>query len=325
LKKILITGGAGFFGSHLVELFLKNKYHVNVIDNFSNGKNNNIKKFLNNKRLKVFKSSIGNKKALTRSINGCEGIIHCATKNLRFSLKNPLETDETNTSFTLLLLEEAKKNKVKKFIYCSSSEVYGNLDVKHKLKEKEHFNPTTIYGASKLAGEYYAKVYRDLYKLNLIILRPFNMYGERANIKGNSAEVITRFFLNLMSSKKVYIYGDGKNSRDFSYVKDIANIFLKIYQRQGKFKTELLNLGFGKDYSVNKILNHISKILNIKYTKAKYLPERPGDVKRLICNNSKIKKIYNLNPNIKLIDGLIKYYKWIKHKKNLPSIKPKNW
>ncbi|MDC1330433.1 hypothetical protein N8210_02740, partial [Pelagibacteraceae bacterium] len=91
------------------------------------------------------------------------------------------------------------------------------------------------------------------------------------------------------------------------------------------FKTELLNLGFGKDYSVNKILNHISKILNIKYTKAKYLPERPGDIKRLICNNSKIKKIYNLNPNIKLIDGLIKYYKWIKHKKNLPAIKPKNW
>ena len=326
LKKILITGGAGFFGSHITENFLGNGYKVNVIDDFSTGNIENLKKFKNIKRLSIFKGSIGDKKKLLKALKGCEGVIHCATRNVRFSINNPIKTHEVNSKNTLQLLEQARKLNIKKFIYCSSSEVYGNCNFKSKkLKEDEYFNPTSIYGATKLAGEYYAKVYKNLYKLNLIIIRPFNLYGERAHMKGDSAEVISRFFLNLMQNKDVFIFGNGNYSRDFTYVKDAAMIFYKIFTSKNKFKTDIINLGFGKSYTVNKIFLNISKIVKNKTLKPIFIKERPGDVRKLICDNSKIKNVFGVKPSTKFYDGLKKYYKWIKDKKKLPYIKAINW
>ena len=326
MKKILITGGAGFLGSHITEKFLRSGYKVNVIDDFSTGSIDNLKNFKNIKRLSIFKGSIGDKKKLIQALKGCEGIIHCATKNVRFSINNPIKTHEVNSKNTLQLLEHSKNLNIKKFIYCSSSEVYGNCNFKSKkLKEDESFNPTTIYGATKLAGEYYARVYKNLYKLNLIIIRPFNLYGERAHIKGNSAEVISRFFLNLIQDRDVFIFGDGNYSRDFTYVKDAAAIFYKIFEYNNKFKTDIINLGFGETHTINEIFSYISKIVKNKNLKPIYLKERPGDVRKLICDNSKIKNVFGVKPSTKFYDGLKKYYKWIKNKKKLPNIKATNW
>lgn len=326
MKKILITGGAGFFGSHIVEIFLKKGFFVNIIDDFSSGKLENIKYFKNSDRLKIFKGSIGSKKILLKSMSGCEGVIHCATKNVRYSIKNPIDTHAVNSEYTIKLLNLSLKKKIKKFIYCSSSEIYGNCKYKKtKLKEIENYQPSTVYGATKLAGEYYAQVYRDLYKLNLIIIRPFNLFGERAHLEGDSAEVISRFFVNLIKKKNIYIFGNGKNSRDFTYVKDAAKIFFKIYQSKGKFNAPLINLGYGKKFSINEVFNKISKILNNKNIKPKYIKKRPGDVKNLICDNSRLKKNFKVYPKTKFIDGLLKYYKWIVKKKNYPQNKSTNW
>ena len=326
MKKILITGGAGFFGSHIAESFLDKGYQVNIIDDFSTGNSENLRNFKNIKRLSIFKGSIGDKKKLLKALKGCEGVIHCATRNVRFSINNPIKTHEVNSKNTLQLLEYAKKLNIKKFIYCSSSEVYGNCNFKSKkLKEDEYFNPTTIYGATKLAGEYYAKVYKNLYKLNLIIIRPFNLYGERAHMKGNSAEVITRFFLNLIQKKNVIIFGNGNYSRDFTYVKDAAKIFYKIFTSKNKFKIDVVNLGYGKTYTIDEIFKNISKVVKNKTLKPIYLKERPGDVRKLICDNKRIKKEFGIKPSTKFFDGLEKYYKWVKNKKKLPYIKPVNW
>ncbi len=326
MKKILITGGAGFFGSHITESFLNKGYKVNIIDDFSTGNIENLENFKNIKRLSIFKGSIGDRKILLKALKECEGVIHCATRNIRFSIKNPIKTHEVNSKNTLQLLEYAKKLKIKKFIYCSSSEVYGNCNFKSKkLKEDEYFNPTTIYGATKLAGEYYARVYKNLYKLNLIIIRPFNLYGERAHMKGNSAEVITRFFLNLIQNRDVFIFGNGNNSRDFTYVKDAAMIFYRIFTSRNKFKTDVVNLGFGKTYTIKEIFNHISKVVKNKTLKPIFLKERPGDVKKLICDNTKINKEFGVKPATKFSNGLKKYYKWIKNKKKPPYIKAINW
>lgn len=326
MKKILVTGGAGFLGSHIVEIFLKKGFHVNIIDDFSTGKLKNLKSFYNSKKLKVFKGSIGNKKILLKSIFGCEGVIHCATKNVRYSIQNPIDTHAVNSEYTIKLLNLSLKKKIKKFIYCSSSEIYGNCTYKTtKLKEVENYNPSTVYGATKLAGEYYARVYRDLYKLNLIIIRPFNLFGERAHLEGDSAEVISRFFVNIIKKKNIYIFGNGKNSRDFTYVKDAADIFFKIYSSKSKFKIPLINLGYGKNFSVNEVFRKISKILNNKKIKPKYIKKRPGDVKNLICDNSKLKKYFKIYPKTKLFAGLLNYHKWIIKKKFFPISKTINW
>ena len=326
MSKILITGGAGFFGSHLTEIFLKKGYDVNIIDDFSTGKRANIRNLLNSKKLKIFNGSIGNKKVLNKAISGCEGVIHCATKNVRFSIKNPVKTHKINSQYTLQLFEVAFKKKIKKFIYCSSSEIYGNCNTKNKkLNEFEIFDPSTIYGATKLAGEYYAKVYRDLYNLNIITIRPFNLYGERAHLTGNSAEVITRFFLNIMKKNTLYIYGKGNNSRDFTYVKDAAEIFLKVYETKNRFKTPVVNLGTGKNFSIIQIKNLISKILKAKNLTIKYMGKRPGDVKNLICDNKKLKKNFNTYPKTKFVIGLKKFYFWLVTKKNTPKVKKINW
>lgn len=326
MKKILITGGSGFFGSHLTELFIKKGYLVNVLDDFSSGKLENIKHLFKTKKLRVFKGSLGNLKILNKAMSRCEGVIHCATKNVRYSIKNPIETHNVNSNYSLKLFELALKKKIKKFIYCSSSEVYGNCKTKNKkLREFENFEPSTIYGATKLASEYYAKVYKNLYNLNIITIRPFNLFGERAHLVGSSSEVITRFFLNLMKRKPAYIYGKGNNERDFTYVRDAAKIFFKIYETKGRFKTDILNVGFGKKFSIIRLLNFVSKSIGIKKKETIFLSERPGDLKNLICDNRKLYKLYKIHPKTKLSTGLKKYYKWLSNIKKLPNVKTINW
>ena len=323
MKKILITGGAGFIGSHIVDIFLEKKYKVLVLDDLSSGNLNNLKSAFKNKNFKFIDGSILNTKLLKKSIKFCEGVIHCATKNVRFSISKPIKCHETNSTGTINVLESAKKNRIKKFIYISSSEVYGNNQLNKKVGEYDFCNPSTIYGASKLTGEYYTLVYKNLYNLNSIILRPFNCYGERSHETGNKAEVIPRFTISLLNNKRPFIYGKGNNTRDFTYVKDVTKIISKVYL-QAKFKKDIINIGYGNKVSVIKILKKLNKILG-KNIKPKFAPSRPGDVFSLHCNNNLLKKEYKIKPATHIDKGLKIYLNYLKNKSLRVLIKKKNW
>ena len=323
MKKVLITGGAGFIGSHLVEKFIQNNFNVVVLDNLSSGKKNNLKNVLKDKKFKFVRGDINNKQLVLKILNECEGVIHCAVKNVRMSLKKPLECYKVNSFGTINLLECSKIKKIKKFIYCSSSEVYGNNPFKKKLRENTNCYPTTIYGASKLAGEYYTLVYKKLYGLNSVVLRPFNAYGERAHESADKAEVIYRFVSNVLRGKRPYIFGNGKNSRDFTYVKDITDIFFEIYLSK-LFKVNIVNIGFGKNVSIIDLLEKINKLLK-KNIKPIFLPSRPGDVYQLHCDNSFLKKNYKIFPKTNIKIGIKLYTDWLKNNSFLKNYKKINW
>jgi len=322
MSKILITGGAGFIGSHIVDFFLKKNFKVNVIDDLSSGLLKNINHHKANKNFLFIKGDINNSAALKLAINKCSYVIHCAVKNVRYSILNPLKTHKVNATGTINLLNLCLEKKISKFIYCSSSEVYGNTK-KSKINEKTPCYPTTIYGASKLTGEYYTLVYKNLYKLNAIVLRPFNAYGERAHQDSDKSEVIYRFIARILQNKRPYIYGNGQNSRDFTYVKDIAEIFFDIL-KINIFREDIINVGYGSNISVNKLFFIISNIISFK-KKPIYTIDRPGDIYSLSCDNTLLRKILKKTPSTKIEDGLNFYINSIKKDYKSISIEKFNW
>ena len=192
--RVLITGGAGFIGSHLVDHLMTNGNAVTVLDDFSSGKWENLA-HANSNRLRVIEGSVLDPKSIDRAIAGCDRVYHLAVQCVRRSLGKPIENHQINATGTLMVLEAARRHEVQRFIYCSSSEVYGDAGVEW-LNEDTLCAPVTVYGAAKLAGEHYAKAYWQTYGLPCIVVRPFNAYGPRAHETGDLAEVIPRFMIS---------------------------------------------------------------------------------------------------------------------------------
>ncbi|HCD08834.1 MAG TPA: UDP-glucose 4-epimerase [Thermoanaerobacter sp.] len=301
--KVLVTGGAGFIGSHVVDLLIENGYEVIIVDNFSTGK----EEFIN-------KKAIFYKKDITDE-NLCEifkkekpdYVIHQAAQiEVQKSIDNPVFDAKVNILGTVYLLECCRKSGVKKVIYASSAAVYGNpeylpIDEKHKV------NPISYYGISKHTPEHYFEVYRQLYGLKYTILRYANVYGIRQDPKGEGG-VISIFIDKMLKGERPIIFGDGNQTRDFVYVKDVAKANLLALERGDN---EVVNISTNKPTSINELVEIMNKIMNTSL-KPIYAEPRKGDIIHSYLDNKKALDVLGWKPEYSLEEGLretIEYYR----------------
>jgi len=314
-KKIaMVTGGAGFIGSHLVDLLLKKNYEVRVIDNLTGGRFENLIHHKNNKNLKFKKMDINKISLKEKFFNGVKYVFHLAgIGDIVPSIENPSEYMRTNVQGTVKVLEAARFSKIKKFVYAASSSCYGICN--KRTAEKEKIKPQYPYALSKNLGEQAALHWYKVYNLPVNSVRIFNAYGPRVRTTGAYGAVFGVFFKQKLKNKPLTIIGNGKQSRDFIYVTDVADAFLKaaITNQQG----QIFNLGNDNPQSVNKLANLIGG-------KVFFIPDRPGEPKRTWANTTKIKKILKWKPKVNFEDGVNIMLKQIDSWKGAPLWTPKS-
>lgn len=311
-KNIIVTGGAGFIGSHVVDLLVSKCNKVFVIDNLLTGKVENIKHHLNDGSIIFYNEDILNYDKIEQLFKNIDIVFHLAVANLRVSLDNPFMVHEINTSGTLNVCKASFESNINRFIYISSSESYGSC-IYEPMNEEHPLNPTTIYGASKLAGELYSLAFWHSYKFPVIVVRPFNSYGPREHYEDKSAEVIPRFVFRVMSGMPPIIYGNGKQARDFTWVLDTAKGIVIAAECDDLIGSHI-NIARGEPITIEEISNLILSILGRKDLKPKcVLPKgRPGDVYRHYADVTKAKTLLKFKSDISIEEGLKRYISWIK-------------
>ena len=326
-KKILATGGAGFIGSHLVDELLNKQHEVIVIDNLCNGKIENLSNAQQSDNFTFYDADVLDKNEMKRLTINLDYIFHLACLGVRHSLHSPINNHKVNAEGTLNVLLAAVKNKVKKFFYISTSEIYGKT-LEFPINEESPAFPTTIYGASKLAGEYYTKSCNERYGLDYTIIRLFNNYGPRAHFEGDSGEIIPRSIIRILYDKNPIIFGNGMITRDFLFVKDTAHILCQLLL-MSNISGLTLNVGAGIEFSMKSIINNILNKCSNNNLHIEYIDARPADVPRLWVDNTKMKKILGEIKFIDINEGLhrtIGYYKQlIKDTQFVFNMKDKNW
>jgi UDP-glucose 4-epimerase len=304
-KCIIVTGGAGFIGSNLVRAL--EKYNtVKVIDNLSTGYLKNIKDLINNTKIEFIKGNITNLNFLQKTFKDVDYIFHLAAiPSVPRSIINPIKSNHANINGTLNVLIAAKDNNVKKVIYSSSSSVYGDTPT---LPKKEDMKPCPLspYAVSKLTSEYYCQVFTEVYYLPTICLRYFNVYGPYQDKKSEYAAVIPKFIASVLNNNSPVIFGNGKQTRDFTFVKDAVNA--NILAAESK-ETGVFNIAYGKRISINKLAKSIMNIIG-KQIKPKYTAPRSGDILHSLADISKAKRKLGYVPKIEIKEGLEETIIW---------------
>lgn len=307
----LVTGGAGFIGSNLCEAILNMGYKVRCLDNLSTGKQVNVDIFINNTNYEFIKGDI---KDLETCIKACEGVDYvlneAAWGSVSRSIEMPLFYCMNNTMGMLNMLEAARQNRVKKFVYASSSSVYGDKSVMPQ-REGGEGNLLSPYAVSKKAGEEWAKQYTRHYGLDTYGLRYFNVFGRRQDPDGAYAAVIPKFIKQLTSGERPTINGDGQQSRDFTYIENVIEANLKACMAPSSVAGEVFNIAYGGREYLNDIYNSISNALNVNI-KPIYGPERAGDIKHSNADISKAKEMLGYNPDWSFERGINTTIEWYK-------------
>lgn len=297
-KRVVVTGGAGFIGSNLAEE-LATSNNVIIIDDLSTGRKENTASLLNKDNVKFIQGSILDAKLLQKFFRGIDFVFHLAAlPSVPRSVQDPLTTNEVNITGTLNVLIAARDNKVKKVVYASSSSVYGDTPTLPK-REDMLPNPQSPYALTKLVGEHYCRIFHQIYRLPTICLRYFNVYGPRQNPDSQYAAVIPRFIARVLRGNPPVIYGNGEQTRDFTYVKDViqANMIAAQYDATGIF-----NIGRGEGNSINKLAETIINVME-KDLQPVYEPPLPGDIEHSLADISKAKKM-GYSPEFSLEIGL---------------------
>jgi UDP-glucose 4-epimerase len=306
---VAVTGGAGFIGSHLVDALAALGKRVIVFDNFSTGNRANLSAHAHNQdRVRVIEGDVRNEQSLMGALAGVDYVFHLATHCVRRSLTDPQTNHEVNATGTLNMLRVAKAAGVRRFIYCSSSEVYGNAAT-GLLDENSAKMPTTIYGASKLAGESYSLAFNQTYGLNTIVVRPFNTYGPRSHPLGPYGEVVPRFAILLRAGKAPVIFGDGRQTRDFTYVKDTAEGLISAAACD-VLVGDSVNLAKGTEVSIAFLAEVIRRAIGVSL-QPRYIESRPGDIRSLGADITKAKKLRLKIPSTVLEEGIRQYLSWL--------------
>ncbi len=304
-KNIIITGGAGFIGSNLVKQ-LADTNHVIVIDNLSTGHINNIQNLITSKKIEFINGTITDLELLQKTFRNVDYIFHeAAIPSVPRSIKDPLKTNVVNVQGTLNVLIAARDNHVKKVIYASSSSVYGDTPT---LPKKEHMtpNPLSPYAVSKLTAEYYCEIFTRIYALPTVSLRYFNVYGPWQDPTSEYAAVVPKFIMSVLNDKSPVIYGDGEQTRDFTFIKDVvtANILAAESSSTGIF-----NIAGGKRISINNLALLIIKTCN-KEVVLQYQSPRDGDILHSLADVTRAEDKFNFISKFSITDGIGETIKW---------------
>jgi UDP-glucose 4-epimerase len=311
-KKVLVTGGAGFIGSHLVDTLVSRRCHVRVLDDFSTGRAENLDQARASNHVEIVKGDMRDSQTLAEAISGIDVVFHLACRGVRHSLGHPAENHDVNATATLLLLREARRVGVQRLIHVSSSEVYGTARYV-PMDENHPTFPETVYGAAKLAGECYARAYHQTYRLETVVVRPFNNFGPRSHHEGDSGEVIPRFVVWALNGKPPVIYGDGQQTRDFIYVEDTAHWLCQIAESDAAVG-RTINLGSGTETSVRELAEIIYRETGNGGMTPQFHRARPGDVRRHLAGSDTAQSLFGFQPRTSLHEGIRRLIEFIRAK-----------
>ena len=316
--RYLVTGGAGFIGSHLVDRIIAEGHEAVVLDNFASGKRSNLDEAAASGRLNLIEGSILEAADLERAMQGVDVVFHMAVECVRKSIGDPVSNHHINATGTIMTLEAARKNKISRFVYCSSSEVYGNSSTGVLSEDATVCAPTTAYGAAKLAGELYTQAYWRTYGMRTSVVRPFNAFGPREHDQGVLAEVIPRFVIKVMNSQAPIVFGDGTQGRDFTYVTDTADGLWRAAHDESLLG-DVVNLGWGRAVSVREVAEEILKQCGRNDIALEFVAERPGDIQSLIAATEKAERHLGFKPQVSFGEGIGRYIAWFKARYPDPS------
>lgn len=303
----LVTGGAGFIGSNLVDGLLAKGFRVRVLDNFSTGKKENLAHLKD--RIEVVQGDLRNPGDIQRAVKGAAYVFHLAAiASVPQSVAQPVETHDVNVTGMFRLLFESQKAGVKRFIFTSSSAVYGDV-AKFPVREDDPKAPASPYGITKLMGEQYCAVFSKVYSLETVSLRYFNVYGPRQNPRSRYANVIPIFIKCLLDRKPPEVHWDGKQSRDFVHVDDVVAANLLAMKRSG-VSAEAFNIGTQTEASILDCLDGIKETLGIGKVRVCHKPKRAGDVRRTFADIAKARHGLGYRPSVPFEKGLRRTVKW---------------
>ncbi|WP_427337952.1 SDR family oxidoreductase [Caloranaerobacter sp. DY30410] len=309
--KFLVTGAAGFIGSNLVEALLNMGYKVRGLDNFSTGKKENVEEFIDNPNYEFIEGDIRDFETCLRACDGIDYILHqAALGSVPRSMKEPLIYEDNNIKGTSNMMEAARQAGVKRFVYASSSSVYGDSKKLPKV-EGEEGNLLSPYALTKKVNEQYGKLYTEVYGLECIGLRYFNVFGHRQDPHSQYAAVIPKFIKALKDGKQVEIYGDGEQSRDFTYIENVIEANLKSCLAPKEACGQAYNIAYGERFTVNQMYNLMCEQLGISL-KPKYVAPRPGDIRHSLADITKAKKLLGYRPDWNFTKGFVEVIEWYK-------------
>lgn len=299
----LVTGGAGFIGSNLCEALLEMGYQVRCLDNLSTGKKENVEPFLDHPRYTFLEKDIRDLDSCMEACSGADYVLHqAAWGSVPRSIEMPLFYEETNIRGTLNMMEAARQSGVKKFVYASSSSVYGDHPVLPKVEGQEG-NLLSPYALTKRVDEEYGKLYKKLYGLDTYGMRYFNVFGRRQDPDGAYAAVIPRFIRQLMHGEVPTINGDGQQSRDFTYIDNVIEANLKACMAPSEAAGEAFNIAYGgREYLID-IYHYLCKALK-KDVEPEFGPDRAGDIKHSNADIGKARKLLGYNPEYSFETGI---------------------
>lgn len=305
----LVTGGAGFIGSNLVEGLLKKGFFVRVIDDFSTGKRENLSAF--EKDIELIERDIRNSNLLENAVKDIDVILHqAALPSVPRSITDPILTNDVNINGTLNVLYAAKNNGVKRVVFASSSSVYGDT-IELPKHESMMSDPLSPYAVTKLTGEKYFRVFSSVYGLETVVLRYFNVFGPRQNPESEYSAVIPKFIKAILNDEQPTIYGDGTQSRDFTYIDNVVNGNILAATAENIPGGIIMNCACASQITLNQLVEEINKILGKKIDPI-YSEPRQGDIKHSFADITLAQKIINYQPEINFEEGLkktINYYR----------------
>ena len=308
--KYIVTGGAGFIGSHIVEYLAKNNNEVVAIDNLFSGTLENIGTFLKKDSVTFVQGSITDINLLTKIFDGADGIFHeGAIASVPRSIADPLATNETNITGTLNVLIAAKECGVRKIVFASSSAVYGDAPSLPKREDMEPY-PLSPYAISKLTGEWYMRVFYELYGIKTVSLRYFNVFGPRQDPNSEYAAVIPKFITKILNHQSPVIYGDGGQTRDFVYIRDVVQGNIRAMERsvQGVF-----NIACNQRIDLNTLAKMIMDITG-NSVPITYEPAHQGDIRDSFADISLAKTKFDYNPSYTIKTGLMETIAWYRNR-----------